>query len=157
MGSALAIVYSAEGKALRQVAGRVDDGRPVFAGGQDTALFRTEGAAHEAYHWQSGYFDSVRAQRNGMGTILWVGLEAQAGNGEPRKPGKVVSLGGAMGALLEDDSVSVYDASQRRRVARVPLGHATSATWVPARKLLVLEAPSDENAARTGLYAFELE
>lgn len=163
MGNAVAIVYSAEGKPLRQVQGRVANFRPVFAAEQDGgSVFAPEAAAAAAapkggYRWLPGYFDSVRAIRTGLGTVMWSGLEATPGDAPLRKPGTVLGLGGAVGAVMEADAVSVYDAAQRRRLARIPVDKAADAAWSPANRMLMVESPVPGNGGRLQLSAYELD
>jgi hypothetical protein len=163
MGSAIAIVYSADGKPLRQVQGRVANSRPVFAAEQDGgSVFAPEAAAAAAapkggYRWLPGYFDSVRATRTGLGTVMWSGLEAQPGDAPPRKPGTVQGLGGAVGAVMEADALSVYDAAQRRRLARIPVEKASDAAWSPVNRMLLVESPAPGNGGRAQLSAYELD
>jgi len=163
MGSAIAIVYSADGKALRQVQGRVANSRPVFAAEQDGgSVFAQEAAAAAAapkggYRWLPGYFDSVRATRTGLGTVMWSGLEAQPGDAPLRKPGTVQGLGGAVGVVMEADALSVYDAAQRRRLARIPVENASDAAWSPANRMLLVESPAPGNGGRAQLSAYELD
>jgi hypothetical protein len=145
------------------VPGKVANGRPVFAAEQEGAsVFAPEAAAADAaprggYRWLPGYFDSVRATRTGMGTVLWYGLEAQPGDTPPRKAGRVLGLGGTVGAYLEDSTVSVFDAAQRSRIARIPVEKAVDAAWSPANRTVVVQSPVPGNAGRAQLSVYDLD
>jgi hypothetical protein len=88
---------------------------------------------------------------------MWAGLEAQPGDVPLRKPGTVLGLGGAFGAYLEADALSVYDAAQRRRLARIAIEKPADAAWSPANRMLLVESPASGNGDRRQLSAYELD
>ena len=154
-GSAAAIEYDMTGKPLKQVLGRASYGDAYFPEDDryDASIFEEKPASQLGpYSWEPSYFGSVRARKRnssgGQTTVFWAGLKLDDVQRGMLASNKVVGLGGAIGASIGNEGVNVYDALQRKEIARIEKKSAREVAWEGRARILLLEYEVPESGQR---------